>query len=372
MHARSVARLIGPPLVAFAAVWALLAALASHEGKPPFETALWMRWDAHLYVLQSKVGPTLEHCGRGSGYDRADWCGTAGWMPLYPLLIRGGAALGLDREVAGVLLSAAFHLATLVLVWWVVRRAGPLRGGLALALAAVFPGLPYAHAVFPISAIQLALTGFVVALALRQFLLAAVAALCVSALHSTGVFVAPMAVVALLASWNTLVPRDRLRALAVPLGAVLGLSAVFLWHHLATGRWNALFLVQAKYGHHPTFPWNGLLGSYTMHGPWSTLQGAAIAAQTTFVLLLVATTLVLAWRHRDDAFTLPVVLVVGAFWLGPLVMGPNVGFYRTEALLIPSVLVLRHASPKVLAPLVMLAIVTSSLIAMVYFRGTLV
>ena len=54
----------------------------------------------------------------GNPFTAADWCGTVGWFPLYPLAMRLVGALGLGAPRAGLLLAELFALGSLGLVWW--------------------------------------------------------------------------------------------------------------------------------------------------------------------------------------------------------------------------------------------------------------
>jgi len=59
--------------------------------------------------------------------------------------------LGLPYPRAGLLLTELFALGSLVLVWWLLEARATLANLACLALAALFPGSIYEHALFPVS-----------------------------------------------------------------------------------------------------------------------------------------------------------------------------------------------------------------------------
>src|SRR5205085_5829710 len=104
------------PLGAFVAARALFAAAAWSAGLPPFDAAIWRRWDSGQYLSIAERGYDLVECAR-IGYAPEGWCGNAGWMPAYPALIAAAVRLGAPPLPASVAISAGFQLALLVLLW---------------------------------------------------------------------------------------------------------------------------------------------------------------------------------------------------------------------------------------------------------------
>src|SRR5207253_2364290 len=134
-----VKRLFGPPLIALLAARAVSAAAALWAGVNPLHGDAWVRWDSNLYLSIAQRGYFLEHCGPGSHYEPWQWCGNAGWFPLYAWML---------RLFPGALLSLVFEAALLILIWRTLLRE---QGFSALLLAALFPGCIYQQAVFPAS-----------------------------------------------------------------------------------------------------------------------------------------------------------------------------------------------------------------------------
>lgn len=186
-----VATRLVPPLIVFAVARSVLALAAWGAGVKSTRASSWCRWDSGHYLSVAQNGYEFFSCARLAGYNPADWCGNAAWLPGYPLLIRALSVADLTQEQSGVLISAGFTLAGLTLLW--NAFLGPetsARGLLALLLAAVFPGHVYYAAVFPI-----AMCTFFSMLAIKlydtkQFLLAGVAGGLAAFSYSTGFFLA--------------------------------------------------------------------------------------------------------------------------------------------------------------------------------------
>src|SRR5207244_1290154 len=128
-------RMFGPPLLALAAARAVSAAAALWAGVNPLHGDAWVRWDSNLYLSIAQRGYFLEHCGPGSHYEPWQWCGNAGWFPLYAWML---------KLAPGALLSLVFEAALLILIWRTLLREQSVP---ALFLAALFPGCIYQQAV---------------------------------------------------------------------------------------------------------------------------------------------------------------------------------------------------------------------------------
>jgi hypothetical protein len=399
----------GPPVLAFLLQRLMLSLVAAASGFNPFASATWMRWDSAFYlgIAANGYGAVI-HCGPETHYPKSAWCGTAGWFPGYPLLIR---VLG-GSPAAAVLLSAVCQLACLMLIWTLLQRGDATsvpdgRHWPALMLAAFFPGNVYLAAVFPISLVLLAMLGCLALCLSGRFALAAVAALVAAACYPTGVLLLPVVL-----AW-ALVHR-RFRALLVPLGALLGYAAVLglLWQQ--TGHWDAYFLIQRKYGFRLGLPFDALFARLKplVNQRYRTALTFTTALQTLLSTALVVAALAMESRAapaggspaplpsaplpatplpatplraapRPSAPTpaaprLPaerttlVLLCVAAFWLAPLVLGGNLSLYRAEALLLPAVLLVPAFPRRLQLSLLAAAVALSVPMAWLFFRSALV
>ena len=125
--------------------------------------------------------------------------------------------------------------------------------------------------------------------------------------------------------------------------AFSGLVTVMIMHQLILGRWNAFFLVQAKYGHGIHDPLD------TVTNVWRTLEleykepaKLMRSAQSLIVCAIVPALLVfLLTRIRQiTRIEWLAAIHVGLFWIFPLVMGPGVSLTRAEANLLPLTLLM--------------------------------
>ena len=331
-------RRLWPPLLALLFARALSAGAALWAGVNPLHGDAWVRWDSNLYLSIAQRGYFLEPCAPDSHYQAFQWCGNAGWFPLYAWML---------RFVNGALLSLTFEALLLWLVWRFLleEQAFP-----ALLLAASFPGSIYQQAVFPISLFLVCAVAFL-ALCERQRWLPAAGVGAVAAMtYPTGFLLAPVALL-----------RRNLWPLA---GVALGFLLVLAAMRAQTGHWNAYFLAQAKYGFHFA-PLDTLFSRLKplVNARYRTEASFAAGAQTLLVLAMMALGC-LRFRARPL-----VAAYCVAFWAFPLCVGGHLSLYRAEALLVPLVALLPERAR---LPLLFVAVPVSWAMSVAFFRGTLV
>jgi hypothetical protein len=369
---------VAPATGAFVLARAILWLAALGTERSVWEVDTWGQWDSAHYLSIAQQGYILVSCREVPGQPPNEWCGNSGWMPGYPMLMRAVAATGLDFVTAGVLISIVFALLTLLLIDMAFVRHEPWRVRFAvLGLSAVFPGFVYFHAIFPMS-----LAAFLQMLTVRQldrqrWLSAGAAGWSLAFSYTIGVLGAlPSAAAPWLGphrnSW-----RVRLRATLVSGGLCLaGLAAVLLLQWWTTGAWNALLLSQHKYRRSIWMPLGTLLRLMKRMTwvEWSDprmLQGA----QSVFVAgIVVSAAVVVVWRwHRTSALDRIALSWALAFWLGPMTLGPRGNaFYRTEALVLPVVLVTRRLPFAFQVVLVVLSAIAGFGLARLFFEGRVV
>lgn len=358
-----------PPLAAFLVVRAFLWGVAVAGGFDYFDANLWSKSDSAHYLSVAERGYELFDCAR-IRFHTPGWCGNAGWLPGYPWLIAGLGMLGIPGPLAGVLLSALFNLATLYVSWIGFlggRRSG--RSVLPLILVAFFPGQIYHHAIFPVSMFTFFALLCMLCLARERWVAAGLAGSAAAFSYSTGFLLSPVVGLWVLLAHPGIPWRQRLyRATATAGLVVLGFAAVLLVHHVAVGAWDAFFKVQAKYGHGIHDPLDTFLRALRplLQGP-----GGFPAFQT----LLVAVTmvgLIVAGAGRRSQLDLLIFLFALTFWLFPLVMGSAVSLYRSEALLMPTALLLRHLPLRAQVVLASTFLLVAYPMAMLFYRALLV
>ncbi len=339
------------PALAALAAWAALglccALLAWLYGFDPFAAATWERWDSRFYLEIASGGYQLNHC---RPLEPAHWCGSTGWFPGYPALVRLAMLGGLSLHAAAL----AVPLVCSAGVLWLVRDSladrGP-QGALALAIACVFPGSIYLRAAFPLAALLVCALLAVRFAAADRYWPAALFALLAATMYPVGVVLGPA--IALAGTGR--------RRLLPALGAGVGLGLVFLTQHVQTGHWDGYLLMhrQAEEGlHDPLDTLGARLKPLVNRRYWERVRvvsGVQTLFVTAFMVWLLSQARML-WREGGRARVLLVYCVLT--WLVPLFAGGNVTFARSECALLPAVWFVqrwpRRASVPVLGALALL------------------
>jgi hypothetical protein len=352
---RLLARWLLPPLLAFLLVQGLLlgAATAAGQGGQRFlDPSIRRLWDAGQYVTIAGSGYTLQHCDpQRTPFEATDWCGSAGWFPLYPALLRvGHQVTGWDLEALGWGLAELLALGVLVLVWWLLGATVSVANLSILGLAAVFPGSIYDHTIFPISLCTFASLACLGLLVKGRWVVAGLAGAVAAAAYPLGAALVPVVAVWLLAQPGPL--RARLLRGAAGGGLVLlGLGLVAGVMQRAVGHWNAYLMVQSSYGNGLHNPVDTFRASLLRPRLWHLSPEPLVsrlrlphAPQVELVLVLVLVGLALwtSFRRRPLVRAdLAVALFTVVLWLGSLAAGGRVSQYRQYALLLPAVVLLR-------------------------------
>ncbi|GAA2363016.1 hypothetical protein Cme02nite_41150 [Catellatospora methionotrophica] len=330
-----------------------------------------VRADSGLYALVASRGYELFLCDSdpalGPMFAPGAWCGTAGWFPLYPGLIRVITwPTGLGEYEAGLLVTEVCLLLSFVLLWRLLRDTARPVASAVLALATLLPAGVYLHAVFPMALAGALLLATVTAVAARRWVLAGLAGALVATAYPMGVAVAAIgfgAVVTLLGR-RELRPWAGLRAALAVCGLPLvGLAAVFGVHQLTVGHWNAYMMIQEHYGNGVHNPLESLAELATEPAVipvaeprqdllWSlnVFTDAELWWSLALALLAVAAAVIASGRGRLRPFDAGLAIYAVALFIGPLIAGPGVSQYRSHTLLLPALLVLRHLPAKLLWP----------------------
>jgi hypothetical protein len=361
---------LAPPLGAFLLARLFLSLISMGTSRPPWEPGSWSGPDTAHYLSIAKHGYAIFPCSPED--PPPGHCGNAGWMPAYPWALRPLMAAGASPRWAAVLVSAAFAFLSLALLWIGALRSWREGGPLALLVAAFFPGQVYQHGAFPLAQFSLLAVLCLLAARHERWLLAGLAGFLAALTYSTGWLLAPVLVAWALASPGR-APDVRLRR--VGLAAVLtfgGFLTVLLVQGRQTGVWNAFFAIQGAYGHHLSNPlltwWLAVKEVFTP--PWQGVQEGP-QLQTLLVSVWVACLLARRFRAGDRAALLPALYAL-AFWTFPLAMGSGVSLYRSEATLLPSVLLMEGLPRPAIALVLVAAVLVAWPMGVLFFRLLLV
>ncbi|HZJ55089.1 MAG TPA: hypothetical protein VFD38_13190 [Myxococcaceae bacterium] len=362
-----VAAALVPPVLVFAAVrwlFAIAAARVGYDASNPFS---WRRWDSGHYLDIASRGWELFSCARLGGRPQ-DACGNSAWFPLYPWLLRPLLALGLRRETAGVWVSGTAALAMLVVLWNGLLRERRLKGFVVLAIAGVFPGAVYAHAIFPTSLALLCIVLAGTALARGRWVLMGLSGAALAMTYVTGVLLAVPNAVA--AWWRTRALRP-----AVVAGGLTaaGFVSVLLAQQLILGHWDAWIRTYQKGLPGVARPLEAFLAViapvFTNDLPRRTI---AIQALTVLGLLVLGLVTAAVTRHRRNPVRTWAALSALLFWAFPLLAGRGVSLYRADALVLPVILLLVELPVWLLLPLLLWLARVAEAMGELFFRGYLV
>ena len=354
-----------PPVLVFAASWLQLFLNAHAHGRA-FKPELFIHYDAFLYQSIAQKGYEFYPCvgyHLANDFHGAQFCGNAGWFPLYPWLLRLLHLAVPSWALCSVLVSAAAFLGCLLLLWneFLKRDAG-YRALLLLVFAGFFPGQTWYASGYPISTFLLLVLAAFAFLGRRRFLLGGIAGGLAAITYSTGFLL-----FFVFGLWLLLIERgkpgwEQLRKqLALPGLVAVGFASFLIMHAVKLHAWNAFFKTQAKYGHGIHNPlvtfflktqplWKGQLA----------LDYGRFPIQTVFVAGLVIAVCVTYFRQRRGGISqleLLTLIYMLTFWFVPLVIGQGVTIYRAESLLMPMTLLLRRWKWWVLAGCTAVALV---------------
>jgi hypothetical protein len=359
-----------PPVAAWLAATGTVVAWCVAQGWPPFSaTTTWSRWDSSYYLQIARHGYTLTRCG-----DLGGWCGNTAWFPAYPWLVGGFGHLGLPLAPAALVIAWLFGLGTLLLIWMAMPRVRPRGSLIAIAYAAVAPGVVYSYAVFPVSFLTFFTAAFLVLLARGRNASGGLAAGFAALSYPVGVVAAPAGALWLLTDRSRLL-RERVTAAAVVLVPTVVALIVFVSdQRLETGRWNAFFLAQRHWNHHLRDPFTAVIDASRGLAHGRLFQAYhAVAIQTLLVTFVMAFLLAELFVRRHKALRSDWLVAIWAVatWVMALVQ-TNVSIWRSEAALIPGAILVRRLPASLAIAITAAALVVLLGTIRLFLRGLLI
>jgi hypothetical protein len=270
-----------------------------HHAPGPAGLEMWARWDAEWYLLIADrgYGADDEFVGLKVAYQPGD---DLGFFPLYPLLVRLVAGVGLSTLAAGVLVSNLALIAALAaLDRLVARDRGDAAAERAIWLLCVFPTSFFLSAVYAESLMLATLLVAVLAARDGRPLAAGIAAAACALTKPTGCLV-------LLPVWVEIVSGDRRLAAPAAAGAtraaiarriarvaiatlpvLLALGAWAAFCHRETGRWAPFLERQARWRGPTGFPWRAFVRYFEnpqVHGAHHSTIDFVVAAAAVIAI----------------------------------------------------------------------------------------
>jgi hypothetical protein len=370
------ARAVLPPLLAWALAAVTVTVSAWRYGYDPFDSATWWRWDSQHYESIARDGYDLFACR--PPFRPGTWCGDAGWFPAYSWLVGGVHLLGLPLRGTAVVLSWLLTAATLVLLWntFLGRRLAFTAIG-ALLFAAFAPGMIYGYAIFPLSLLAFCTVAHLWLLHRERWLAAGVAGAVAALAYPLGVLLVPVSAVWIISRREEPIRARLSQTLRASGVTALGVCVLFVDQRLETGRWNAYFLVQDKYGHEyqsPLYATRRALDPLLHDPPFhlATTPAVQTLLVTAFLAAIVAAVGVAAIRRgRLDRLDTLLVLWALATWAVPLSQ-TNVSIQRSQAALLPLAILATRLPRPLLAPAVVAAVPLAVAMEKLFLEGVLV
>ncbi len=314
---------------------AVFETVAWRLGEPVLRDETRIKWDSGHYLSIADRGYELFSCREVAGQDPTQWCGNAGWFPGYPYLVRALHRLTSRHPPRlAVLVSEVLTLVDLALIWnlWLSGR-----GVLVLLLCAFAPGTYYFIVAFPMSMTVCCTLVALWAAREEHPWLGLTAGAGAGFTYPAGLWLA-MVVAGALAVRRMRRPVPAM-AWIPAFGPVLGFAAVLALQAAVIGRWDAFFMIQAKYGHALHNPaavwWERMQLIWQSVLEWQTGAQSALATCVAVTVAVGAALRSRQGRGRPGDGLLAAYGLV--YWLIPLILGGTLSPYRAESLLAPSV-----------------------------------
>jgi hypothetical protein len=325
----------------------------------PWTAACWIRWDSNLYLDIARKGYEFVSCKKIGFASINDACGNTAWFPSYPLLIWISHAMlawaSVTYEICAVLIPWIFFFLMLHRIWNDFLDAEiTVQNILILLIAAFFPGCVYYHAAFPVSMEAFFLICVISAIRKSHLANAWASGFLAGVTYHVGLIGGGFSII------YYFLKKRFLPMTVIGLSGIMGFLTVLVIQFWSTRIWGTFFEVQKKYGFKARGPFEGLFEDLTTFGTDGPhLQATAVAI---FILALFG---FVVWKQiQKKTQTLDWAILVGSagFWLIPHMLGGKLSsFYRGEALIIPSVFLLKSA-PKWFLAIFLLAFISIAFI----------
>ncbi|MET9961715.1 hypothetical protein ABZ128_22120 [Streptomyces sp. NPDC006326] len=349
------------------------------------------RWDSEHYLSIAERGYEMFRCRDRYANFPDVVCGNVAWFPGYPMSVRALSATGLSYEVSAVVVTEVSLFGMFAVLWGLLGARLTWATGLTLALATVFPGGVYFHAMFPIALGTLALLVCIAGVKRGSWGIAAAGGFVAAACHLVGAAAVGMLLLSPFFAWRSDTRPVRV-AKAGSAAALAGCGVLWakwlMWQ--ATGRWDAYETIQRS-----SYKQGGLRQPFTEmrkaydfpfsawytpegHLPWLVEHGLSahrtqLWLNIAFVVLIVATAAVRLARNRRLATEewAALVLTVAIFWL-PFFAGAEMSWYRNHAQMFVGAVLVRYMARWVQVALLALCLVQYALLGAMFFAGVLV
>jgi hypothetical protein len=382
-----------PPILAFLLVNSVFGLAAAIDGYNYFDPWTWAHWDSFHYLDIARHGYTLSGCiditwwdplsvttafldTLGFAVEPTQWCGTAGWFPGFPIVLKFVSFTGLSPVASGVAIAVVAQLATLIVLWrWFLLPMSRSHALIALGAATFFFGHIYYRAVFPMSMTTLLLLVYLRMLESQRWQLAGLAGAAAAFTYPTIFVIAPVTIAWLLLARPDLTRRATLIAGAFSAGGILlGFVAVQILQWNQTGIWGGFFKVQSQFNYGINLPTERLFDVVRPILDTGLELGAVPRLHTGLAAITVVSISSVCFIKRNHLRPTEswAILATIALWLFPLTLGGQASLYRIESVLIPVVIVLPRMPTWFRYMLTAALVAMSYPMAILFYRNVLI
>ena len=367
-----------PPLVAFLLARSLLTLVGSLIGWNPNNPKSWLWHDAVHYLSIGFEGYFLLLPGRIiRGHILGNIWSDCAWFPGYPYLIRELSPSIEWSPAIALLISGAFALGTLYLLWYLLKPQWDGKGFLVLVAAAIFPCFLFMHAISPVSVLLFISLLFMMAMARRCFVMATALAVVASFTYSTGFVLTGVAGLWLLLDrevpWKTKV----LITACMGLFCIYTVELVFWIQNTQCHTEGAFFQAQAGFDNQGLSNPLTTLWRYTHR----IMIRPGLIAQVPMMAGVLAIAIAAGFRNRKTWEPMDKLILVycAVIFLFPLSVGTHpapwaygVQPWRPMALMTPLALLLRRSPRWLIAGVLMVEVILAAAALVRFAEGKLV
>lgn len=312
------------------------------------------RWDSGLYLDIVKNGHTLFPCDYSvlSPIEHIQWCGNAGWAPLYPLLIKIFSTLfQIDHAICAWLLTQIFYLSFLLVIAQLIIDSYSIKNWLLMLLTSIVPGHVYAQAIFPMSLALFCISLLFYGLIHKKYILAGIAGFFAVLSYSIGFLL--IASLSFYLITDLIINKRKIelrKHFTVLILTSVGFVSLLLYDYISTGHWDALFLIQKKYDHHLQNPF--ILLKQHIERLWEYRNEIKIWIEIQTLFTCLSVIVFVFYLPLKSKLNKPLIFFFIAFsmlmWFVPFSINLDVALYRNMILLTPLIFLLKELNVKYL------------------------
>ncbi len=354
----------------------LLLILLQYTGENYFNNSNWRHYDSDHYLSIATRGYELFPCpDTDITKDYIEFCGNTGWFPGYPGFIRVFTWFGFDAEYIAGLISRIFYFFNIYLVLLICNYNNKdHRQWLIAFIAALFFGFIYYHSIHPISMVVFFSLAAFLSAEKKNHLFTLLFCLLPAMYYPSGFLTGASIGIYILLKKETIITKIR-QAIWPATGTALGIAAVFGIYKYSVNDWNAFHTHQHKHFHE----YNNIISNlynWILNCPYLHKGEIRIFIYIQSVTVICFFILLSIRFFRKKMYTestfrwsyIHFLLNFTLLWS----IGGVMSFYRSEALMLPAILLMKDFSGKELILVLVSLIAIGIPMCYLYFESVLV